>query len=150
MRRRAFTLIEMVVVLFILSVLLLVALPNVSESMDRQKSMSAAKLLMSDLHLLQEKSRSPGMKGHLRIQDRGRGYDLLLQDGNGDRKVFLSREMPKNLKVGVNLSTTDVVLFKEDGSSQSFCTFSISQMNGSDPYQIVVYKTGRVREGGVR
>ena len=82
-RRRAFTLIELVVVLGILSLLLVVTVPRVGALYDRQLVEQQVRLLEKDLIWLRAEAQRSGEKASF-VRCEG-GYRLTVRDANGEQ-----------------------------------------------------------------
>lgn len=84
-RRRAFTLIELVVVLGILSLLLVVTVPRVGALYDRQLVEQQVRLLEKDLIWLRAEAQRSGEKASFARCEGG--YRLTVRDANGEQRT---------------------------------------------------------------
>lgn len=135
--RRAFTLIELVVVLAILSLLLLVAVPKVGAVYDRQLVEEQAELLEKDLSWLRSEAKRSGSKTV--FQCSAEDY-ILTTAGGGQKKTLLS----KRLTLAANTSRGRIV-FEPRGTAFEKCTVIISC--GKEKRSVVVSNLGRIRVG---
>lgn len=144
MRHRfGFTFVEMLVVLFIMAILLLLVVPNVMALQSDSALLSARSVLVSDLRLLQERVRSEGERGEWRLNHGA--YELVLVDSKGNEKIFLSRNLPKGVRIKHSGGTFAPVVFRPNGQCVQYCTIRLYD-DSRHSYDVILYKTGRIRE----
>lgn len=140
-RRRAFTLIELVVVVGILSLLLVVTVPRVGALYDRQLVEQQVRLLEKDLIWLRAEAQRSGEKASFARCEGG--YRLTVRDANGEQmqtKALVS----ERLRLQAN-SLTGQIVFEPRGTAYDKCTLTVRC--GEQARTIVVSNLGRIRVG---
>ena len=139
--RRAFTLIELVVVLGILSLLLVVAVPRVGALYDRQLVEQQVRLLEKDLIWLRAEAQRSGENASF-ARSSG-GYSLTVRDADGTHtqtKTLVSERM--------RLQTSSLdggIVFEPRGTAYVKCTLTLRC--GEQARTLVVSNLGRIRVG---
>lgn len=136
--RRAFTLIELVVVLAIMALLLMVVVPRVGALYDRQLVEQQARLLEQELLWLRGEAQRCGEKTILQREDSD-SYSLSV---NG------AREMRTLVSTRMTLSASSRggrIIFEPRGTAYDKCTLTLRC--GKQTRTVAVNNLGRVRVG---
>lgn len=139
--RRAFTLIELVVVMFIMGLLLMVAVPRVGALYDRQLVEQQAQLLEKDLIWLRSEARRSGEKAF--FQGASQSYSLTVKDGQGTHtqtKALVSARM-----VLETSARERQIIFEPIGTAFDKCTVTLRC--GAQARTVVVNNLGQIRVG---
>lgn len=141
--RRAFTLIELVVVLFIISLVLVVAVPRLGALYDRQLVEEQASILEKDLLWLRSMAMSNGERASFRAGTDG--YSLSVRDQNGTRKE--EKTLVSARMVLETNSSSGAIIFEPRGTAFEKCTVTLSC--GREARSVIVSNLGLVRVGVV-
>lgn len=142
-KHRAFTLLELVVVLAIVSLLLVVAVPKVGVLYDRQIVEQQARLLEKDLIWLRSEAQRSGSKASFKRQSDG--YTLTVQDADG-KHVQTKALVSRRVRLSTN-SLTGAITFEPRGTAYEKCTLTVRC--GKQARTVIVSNLGRVRVGVV-
>lgn len=140
--RHAFTLIELVMVLGIISVALVVTVPRLGAIYDRVLVEEQTRIVEQDLLWLRSEARRTGAAAIFQ-SGVGEGYNLTVVDNKESKtehRAFVSERvsMSSNARYGV-------VIFQARGTAFEKCTLTISA--GKEKRTIVVNNLGRIRVG---
>lgn len=140
--RHAFTLIELVMVLGIISVVLVVTVPRLGAIYDRVLVEEQTRIVEQDLLWLRSEARRTGAAAIFQ-SGVGEGYNLTVVDNKESKtehRAFVSERvsMSSNARYGV-------VIFQARGTAFEKCTLTISA--GKEKRTIVVNNLGRIRVG---
>lgn len=136
--RRAFTLIELVVVLAIIGVLLMVVVPRVGVIYDRQLVEQQARVLEQELLWLRSEARSSGEKATFK-RENSSSYTLSAA-GKTERRELVSER--------VTLSASALggqIIFEPRGTAFDKCTLTLRC--GTQTRTVVVSNLGHIRVG---
>lgn len=136
--RRAFTLIELVVVLAIIAVLLLVVVPRVGALYDRQLVEQQAHLLEQELLWLRSEARSSGEKATFKREDKS-SYSLSAA-GKTERRELVSARMTLSAS-----ALGGQIIFEPRGTAYDKCTLTLRC--GKQTRTVVVSNLGHIRVG---
>lgn len=140
--RPAFTLIELIMVLGILSVVLVVTVPRLGNAYDRVLVEEQTRIVEQDLLWLRSEARRTGAATVFQ-SGIGNGYNLTVVE-NGESKVehraFVSDRvtMSSNARYGL-------VIFQARGTAFEKCTLTMTA--GKEKRTVVVNNLGRIRVG---
>lgn len=136
--RRAFTLIELVVVLAIMALLLMVVVPRVGALYDRQLVEQQARLLEQELLWLRGEAQRCGEKTI--FQREGSDSYSLSVDGARETRTLVSARMTLSAS-----SRGGRIIFEPRGTAYDKCTLTLRC--GKQTRTVAVNNLGRVRVG---
>lgn len=136
--RRAFTLIELVVVLAIIGVLLMVVVPRVGAIYDRQLVEQQARVLEQELLWLRSEARSSGEKATFK-RENSSSYTLSAA-GTTERRELVSERMTLSAS-----ALGGQIIFEPRGTAFDKCTLTLRC--GTQTRTVVVSNLGHIRVG---
>lgn len=136
--RRAFTLIELVVVLAIIGVLLMVVVPRVGAIYDRQLVEQQAHLLEQELLWLRSEARSSGEQATFK-RENSSSYSLSAA-GETERRELISARMTLTAS-----ALGGQIIFEPRGTAYDKCTLTLRC--GQQTRTVVVSNLGHIRVG---
>ena len=140
-KRRAFTLLELVVVLAIMALVLTVTVPSVGALYDRQLVEQQARVLEQDLMWLRSEAQRSGKS--TTFERKASGYTLTVETTEGSqvqRKTLVSGRV----KLSAN-SLSGEITFAPRGTAFEKCTLTVRV--GKQARTVIVSNLGRVRVG---
>lgn len=136
--RRAFTLIELVVVLAIIGVLLMVVVPRVGAIYDRQLVEQQARVLEQELLWLRSEARSSGERATFK-RENSSSYTLSAA-GKTERRELVSEHMTLSAS-----ALGGQIIFEPRGTAFDKCTLTLRC--GTQTRTVVVSNLGHIRVG---
>ena len=143
---RGFTLLELVVVLAILSIMLAITAPELSQALAKARLEGAAYQLHSDLRLAQQTAKREQCPVVLSLYPEGKSrsrYDIRLQPSESVEDIVVVKQGTLARGIQVDYTGDTSVYFAADGHIMDNGHITLSQ--GQRRRYLYFYQTGRVR-----
>lgn len=140
--RHAFTLIELILVLGIISVVLVVTVPRLGNAYDRVLVEEQTRIVEQDLLWLRSEARRTGAATVFK-SGVGNGYNLTVVE-NSESKVEHRLLISERVAIASN-ARYGLVIFQARGTAFEKCTLTICA--GKEKRTVVVNNLGRIRVG---
>lgn len=144
-RRKAFTLVELMIVMGIIVILTAFAMPNFKPAMQEAKIDQAAQTLQSDLYYTRELARSKGQNYRLKFTALGQGgYEIARQNGAAFDPPVRQLVLPERCVLSAGSAATQVIFGPTGNPGSTTVIFTIQAGSGSTAYVKVMANTGRI------
>jgi prepilin-type N-terminal cleavage/methylation domain-containing protein len=145
---QAFTLVELLCVIGLLSLLLLIAVPAMADFGTNRNLEIAARTMATDLRKTQQKAITAGWSQYVEFRTDARGKDIYrLKDGKTSEYVNIS--LPEGISIQANnfplSASVKTMYFSRCGSPHPGGTVTLQNRSGQLLYVIVTPGTGRIR-----
>jgi prepilin-type N-terminal cleavage/methylation domain-containing protein len=139
-----FTLVEVLVVIFFISVLIGVAVPSFVSSIKSAQLNASVSQLVSDLRKSQAKSMATGQRYGIRFTAGSNEYEMIISSG-GAVEVLESRKLMTKVILLSSTFTDNIITFKRSGSPSESGSATLQYSGGTNKVISVAAVTGRVR-----
>lgn len=145
---QAFTLVELLCVVGLLSLLLLIAVPAMADFGTSRNLEIAARTMATDLRRTQQKAITAGWSQYVEFRTNSSGKDIYrLKDGKTSKFVNIS--LPEGISIKANnfplSGSVKTLFFSRSGAPNQGGTVTLQNRSGQLLYVIVTPGTGRVR-----
>lgn len=138
--RGGFTLLEAMVVLFIIAIVATIAAPNLLAWRSKAKLRSAADNLKGDLELA--KAKAAQINRSVAIQYTASGYRIF-HDSGGSEQLYVARSLPAGVRIDTGTEMSGKISFSGIGTAKTGTIHLIDDKGVRK--QVIVSAVGRIR-----